>query len=142
MTSIARKLLSASRWSHDSTDWVSLLIRVTICALMTIHGYSKFQILTSGNPIDFPDPIGLGPTTSLILVVTAEFICSILVVVGLFTRYALLVLIGNMLVISFIVHGKDSLEDKEHALMYLFTYIALFLLGSGRFSLDYWIRGK
>ena len=139
-----KKLLSASRWSHDSTDWVSLIIRLSICTLMLLHGYPKFQTLISGGPIDFPDPLGLGSSTSLILVVLAEFVCSILIVLGLFTRPALVILIINMLVIAFVIHGKDSLGDKEHALIFLFTYVALFLLGSGRFSVEHWwaSRGK
>lgn len=133
-----KKLLSASRWAHDSTDWVSLLLRVTICALMITHGYPKFKTLMAGGPYDFPDPIGVGSTLSLILVVLAEFVCSILIVLGLFTRPALIVLMINMIIISFVVHGPDSLGDKEHALMYLFSYAALFLLGSGRFSVEHW----
>jgi len=132
-----KKILSASRWSHNSTDWVSLIIRLTICALMLLHGYPKFQKLIGGGSIDFPDPLGLGATVSLVLVVLAEFVCSILIVFGLFTRPALIILIINMLVITFVIHGKESLSEKEHALLFLFSYLALFLLGSGKFSVEH-----
>jgi putative oxidoreductase len=35
-----------------------------------------------------------------------------------------------------IIHFNDGMDKKEHALMYLLPYFALFLLGSGKFSLD------
>ncbi len=137
-----KKLLSATRWSHDSTDWVSLILRLTICALMLSHGYPKFQKLMAGGEIQFGDPLHIGATASLTLVVLAEFICSILLVLGLFTRLALMPLIINMLVIVLVVHASDPLGRKELGLIYLFAYLALFLLGSGRFSLDYWIPNR
>jgi putative oxidoreductase len=45
-----------------------------------------------------------------------------------------------MLVAVGIIHGSDPFGDKEHALIYLMAYLALWLLGSGRFSVDALIR--
>lgn len=130
-----KKLLSASRWSHDSTDWVSLILRLSLGSLMLTHGVPKFLKLIHGD-FDFGDPIGLGVKTSLYLAVFAEFLCSILLALGLWTRFTIIPLAFTMIVAAFVVLKDESIGGKEHALLYLVPYIALFLLGSGRYSLD------
>lgn len=130
-----QKLLSAGRWSASSTNWASLILRLTLGGLMARHGYSKLMQMLGGD-YSFADPIGLGEPASLVLTVFSEFFCSLLLMLGLWTRMALIPLIFTMLVIVFVMHFSDPLDDKEHPLMYLLPYVALFLLGSGRFSLD------
>lgn len=132
---MVQKLLSGGRWSAAATDWASLILRLTLGILMARHGYSKMLNMLAGD-YSFTDPIGLGEPTSLVLTVFSEFVCSLLLVLGLWTRLALIPLIFTMLVIVFVVHGADPLNDKEHGLLFLLPYVALFLLGSGRFSLD------
>jgi putative oxidoreductase len=95
--------------------------------------------LMSGN-IKFADPIGIGVTASLALTVFAEFICSLLIAAGLWTRLALIPLMITMIVAAGIIHFNDGMDKKEHALMYLLPYFALFLLGSGKFSLDAFLK--
>jgi putative oxidoreductase len=41
-----------------------------------------------------------------------------------------------MLVIIFVIHGEDPFADREHALLYLLSYIALFFTGPGKYSVD------
>lgn len=69
----------------------------------------------------------------------AEVVCSILLVLGLFTRFAALNLIATMSVAFYFVH-KASLErgpnSGELAFIYLAGFVALLLAGGGRFSLD------
>lgn len=86
--------------------------------------------------MEFGDPIGIGAPASLILTVFAEVVCSLLIAIGLWTRLALIPLIITMAVAVFIIHINDSLGTMEPALMYLLSYCALFLLGSGNFSID------
>jgi putative oxidoreductase len=131
--------LSAGRWSASATDWASLILRITLGGMMLLHGWDKLQSVMSGN-IQFGDPIGLGVNTSMYLTVFAEFFCSILVLVGLWMRPALIPLIITMLVAVLVVHGADPLGEKEGALMYLLPYVALFLLGAGKYSLDFMMR--
>lgn len=117
-------------------DILSLVLRVTIAAFMLTHGLGKLSLLFSGNEIQFPDPMGLGATFSLALAVFAEVLCSILIGLGLVTRLASIPLIVTMLVATFIVHGGDPFAKKEFALLYLLIYLAVFIIGSRRFSLD------
>ena len=131
-----KKLLSNEMLSTDAIDWAALILRVSSGVLMLTHGYPKMQKLFAGGEIQFADPIFIGMTASLALTVFAEVICSVFIILGLWTRLALIPLIITMLVAVLIIHASDPLDVKEHGLLYLFPYLATFLLGSGKFSVD------
>jgi putative oxidoreductase len=69
-------------------------------------------------------------------------VCSLLVMVGFLTRPALLVLMFVMCVAAFVVHGSDPLSDKDHALLFLSIYLAIFVTGPGRLSMDFRVFNK
>jgi putative oxidoreductase len=123
-------------------DLLVLFLRIAIAALMISHGLPKLSKLLEGGEIQFGDPIGLGPTLSLILVVFAEFFCSILIGIGLGTRLATIPLMITMFVAAFITHGADPFQRKEMALLYLLFYISLLIIGSRKYSVDYLISRK
>ncbi len=112
-----------------------LVLRTGFALLMIPHGYDKLQSFLAGNH-DFPDPLHVTPLVSQGLTVFAELLCSILLLLGLFTRPAALILAVCMLVIVFIIQLNDPLGDKEHALMYLIGYVVVLLTGAGKYSLD------
>ena len=118
-----------------SVDLGLLLVRVAGGGLLLLHGTPKLMNFSS-RWHKFSDPIGIGPELSLILCVFAEFFCSVFLVVGAFTRVALIPLFINMLVIVFIVHGSDPIKDKELAIFFLMVFAALFFTGPGKFSVD------
>ena len=101
------------------------------------HGWGKLMSVFGGD-FGFLDPIGIGPTASLILAAFAEGICSLLIIAGFWTRLASLFLIINMSVAVFFVHlpGGDWFGDMELPLLYLVSFIVIFLLGPGKFSVD------
>jgi putative oxidoreductase len=103
--------------------------------LISLHGWPKlkgFSEMSGG----FPDPLGIGRTASLTLVVSAEFFCSILVVLGLFTRLAVIPPIIAMAVAALVYHADDPWAKKELALLYLTPFVTLLLCGGGKVSLD------
>lgn len=102
---------------------------------MMMHGYPKFQKVLAGD-FTFGDPLGLGPKLSLILTSGAELFCALFILLGLGTRLASIPLLFTMIVAAFVVHGSDPFGRKELALAYGLVYIILFLMGSGKFSLD------
>ncbi|WP_338647880.1 DoxX family protein [Flavobacterium sp. KS-LB2] len=132
---MVKKLFSSATWSATATSWASLILRVTFGLLMLSHGVPKLMKLLNGT-MEFGDPIGIGVPASLTLTVFAEVVCSLLLVIGLWTRLALIPLIITMFVAVFIVHIQDDLATMESALLYLLSYCALFLLGSGTYSMD------
>ena len=119
-----------------SADWAVLLLRVIFCGLMLYnHAFVKLALFRD-NPESFPDPLGFGSSISFYLVLFAEMICGALVLVGLFTRWALIPLMITMSVAVLRIHWENDITDKELPLLYLAVYAAIFLLGPGRFSVD------
>ncbi len=114
-----------------------LLLRLSLGFFMIYgHGWRKMIKLSTERPIEFGNPLGLGPELSLGLAVLAEVLCSVLIMLGLFTRWALIPLIVTMLVAYLKVHFDDPFGRQEKALLYLFPYLALFFAGPGKYSLD------
>jgi len=105
--------------------------------LILNHGVAKlkgFDSMASG----FPDPLKVGHTASLALVIFAEVVASLLLATGLLTRFAALVLMVNLGVAFFLVHQRalSGSHSGELAFVYLAGSVSLFLAGPGRFSLD------
>ena len=127
---------------EEQLNILVLVLRISIAAFMITHGWPKLLKLLEGGEIQFGDPIGVGPAISLILVVFAEFFCSILIGIGLGTRLASIPLIITMFVAAFVAHGADPFGRKEMSLLYLLFYITLFVLGSRKYSIDYLLTRK
>ena len=130
-----------------------LILRLGIGGFLITHGWGKLQMLLSGGADKFGDPIGLGSTLTLVLVTTSEFLCALLIILGLATRLAALPVVISMSVAAFVVHASDpwTMEAaakaffsgasktwfaKEPALLYLIPFLSLVFTGGGRFSLD------
>lgn len=136
-----RKYLSGKLDALVSEHSAILFIRVAAGALILTHGIPKLTNVLSGQ-FQFGDPLGLGPAFSLILVAFAEGICGFLVLIGLGTRLASIILVINMAVAGFIAHAGDPFGTKEKALLFLIFFISTSLLGGGKYSLDNKFFGK
>ncbi|MBX2909745.1 MAG: DoxX family protein [Chitinophagales bacterium] len=123
-------------------DFVLLLLRLVVGGFMLTHGIGKFEKLFSGEPITFPDPIGVGATASLALVVFSEVFCSLFLIFGIATRLSSIPLIITMLVAAFIAHAADGFGKQELPLLYTVIYIVLVISGSGRIAFDNWMYQK
>lgn len=125
-----------------SRDIGLLVMRLGFGLFMLIgHGWPKLMMALGDGPIQFADPVGLGVTASLYAAIFAEFLCSILIIIGFQTRLAAGVLAFTMLVAGFIVHAADPFfSKKEFALMYAVYYLGTMGTGPGRFSLDHMLR--
>ncbi|MGZ5210782.1 MAG: DoxX family protein [Kaistella sp.] len=123
-------------------DIVLLVTRIFVGFAMLSHGFPKLQELLSGQEIQFFNFLGLSDRTSLILAVFAEFVCSIFIILGLFTRFAVVFLIITMAVAGLIVHGGDPFQKRETSLLYLSVYLMFFAIGPGKYSIDYMIGRK
>ncbi|NJC25397.1 DoxX family protein [Neolewinella antarctica] len=100
------------------------------------HGLPKLLKLFAGD-LSFADPIGVGPTVSLVLAVFGEFVCGLLIAAGFFTRLATIPYIITMLVAALVVHGADGWGKMSIPLMYVVAAVVLFITGPGRLSLDH-----
>lgn len=113
-----------------------LFARIGFGGMMLTHGWPKLERVISSGKLQFADPLGLGPEISLILTIFAEFVCSVLIVLGLKTKLAAIPPAITMLVAAFIVHLDDPFSKKEFALLYFFGFFILIFVGSGQYSLD------
>jgi putative oxidoreductase len=128
-----KKLLTTKIYGPDIT---LLLLRLSFGGIMAVnHGWNKLGKLTGDGDIKFYD-IGMGAEASLALAVFGELVCGALLVAGLFTRFAAATLVITMAVAVFGAHGDDILGDGEHALLYMIGYMALLIMGPGKFSAD------
>lgn len=125
-----------------NVDLGLLIFRIGISSLLLTHGFPKLIRFFSEKAIQFADPIGLGEVTTFTLAVFAEFVCSILVILGLGTRLAVLPIIATMAVVGFIVHVPDGLKAQELPLLYLLGFLLLFFTGGGKYSLDHYFLLK
>jgi putative oxidoreductase len=123
-------------------DFGLLLLRVAVGAsLFFKHGWEKvsgFSRLAQ----HFPDPIHIGPIPSLAIALVGDAICSLLVILGFFTRPAAFFAACNITVAWALVHhfdffGKGPQADHgEVCVLYIAVFLALAIAGPGRYSLD------
>ena len=122
----------------NSPDAGLLVLRLWLGGSMFwLHGWGKLSGLFAGKT-SFADPLGIGEIPSFLLAIFAEAVCSLLLVFGVFTRLAALVLAFTMGVAFFVVHGMkfSGLGNGEMAWMYLAGYVVLFVAGAGKYSVD------
>ena len=112
-----------------------LILRCAFSGAMLTHGYPKLLKLVQGD-LSFGDPLGIGEAPSLILAVIGEFVAPVLIIIGWKTRLAAIPAAITMGVAAFLVHGDDPFAKQEKALLYLFAFVAIALLGAGKYSLD------
>ena len=115
-------------------DLALLIVRVGFGGFMLTHGIPKISMLS--NPADFGDPIGVGATISLILALIGEVVAPIMLIIGFKTKWAAIPATITMFVAAFVVHAKDDLGTKEHALLFFIAFVVIFLSGAGKYSID------
>ncbi len=133
------KKLFSIKTSETAFTIGTLVLRVGMGSLMLMnHGLDKMMHYGE-NASKFADPFGIGPEISLALTVFAEFFCAAFLIVGLFTRLAAIPLIICMLVALVYTHGGAFFGEGEAAGIFMVGYLAIFLLGPGKLSLDRFI---
>lgn len=136
-------------------DILYLYLRMAFgLSMFVTHGMIKLNMLGTPGVAAFPDVIGIGSTFSFYGNFFAEFVCAGLLIIGLFTRFAALVLTFNMCVAAFKFHAVNAYGPiflmnltpdypllftpfKEYPLLYAFAFVPFVLLGAGTFSLDH-----
>lgn len=118
-----------------NTDLAALLLRLIFGGLFIRYGYMKLVGYDEILPM-FGDIIGIGSKLSLILVIFAEFFCGILVTIGLLTRLSVIPIFITMVVAFFIAHAADPFDAKALAFVFLLLSLVVFVLGSGKYSVD------
>jgi putative oxidoreductase len=129
-----------------------LLVRVIIGVLMAFYGYQKLINFETMAASDFwakeVSFLGMTGKTPLALTIFAEFFCSLLLIIGLFTRLALiplLICMGYIIacVAKFeVIYSGDNGIEVNNAFVYFMIYLGIYLTGPGNYSLDYKIANR
>jgi putative oxidoreductase len=129
-----RKLLS-TKYSAGAFNTALLLLRIVAAGLMLKHGYNKLSNF-DGTVQHMMSFLGMSPKICTILVIFAEFFCSLFLIIGLFTRFACIPLIVTMAVALVKAHHNDFLGEGEMAALYLGCFTVILLVGPGKISVD------
>lgn len=123
-----------------------LLIRIIIGLLMAFYGYEKLIHFETMAASDFwaknVNFLGFTGKVPLALTIFAELFCSILLIIGLLSRLALiplLICMGFIIVAIMqfsVLNSGDNGYEFNTAFVYFIIYLALFFTGSGKYSLD------
>lgn len=108
------------------------VFRVLVGLLFMQHGAQKLFGLLGGQAAPLFSLMGLAGVI--------EFFGGLFVAVGLFTSWVALLAAVQMLVAYFMVHAKSGFfpiaNKGELSLLFFVAFLALFVLGGGKFSLD------
>jgi putative oxidoreductase len=134
-----KKLLSCGFVPHN-VDLGLLALRIWVGASLFLrHGFEK-PTNFSQMAAHFPDPLHIGAVPSLMFALVSDAVCSILVMLGVATRWAAAVIFVNIFVAWSLVHhfqffGRGA-DHGELMVLYLGVYLALAIAGPGRYSVD------
>lgn len=116
-----------------------LLLRLGVGLPMLAHHGMPYLTHFDEEAARFLPLFGLDSGTTLALAIVAEVGAAALMVVGLFTRLAAVVMAVTMAVAFVMVHGArfDGEQSGELAYLYLVGSAALSVMGPGRFAWDH-----
>ena len=124
-----------------TNDIAKLILRVTVGVMMLFHGIDKIIHGISGVKhltvsAGLPEFLAYG-------VYVGEVVMPILILLGAYARVASLILALNMLGAIFLAYGNSLFSLGKHGapvfelpFLYLVMSILIFMLGSGRYSLN------
>jgi putative oxidoreductase len=119
-----------------------LLLRLSTGATMILaHGVPKIAGF-SAHSAQFPDPLGVGASASMIMAILGETGFSLAILLGLQVRAAAAGLFTTMSIIFWLVHRNDPWDYKELSLVYALICLTLILTGGGKYTLESWIKRR
>jgi putative oxidoreductase len=122
---------SLAQWSPRALA----VLRIITALLFLEHATMKFLAFPAAMP---GSENGLPPM--LVAAGTIEIVTSVLIVFGLFTRWAALLASGEMAVAYWMAHAPQgfwpALNQGELAIMFCFVFLYLVFAGPGAWAID------
>lgn len=129
------KRLFSTRFSNGAVNFSLLVLRVGLGLMLLTHGWAKIQHFNELAP-GFTDPLHVGSRVSLILTIFSEVVCAAFLVIGLFTRIAVIPILAQMVIILLMVLHHDVFGKQELAWHFLVGGIVILFCGPGKVSVD------
>ena len=130
------KKFFSTNHSAAAFNFSMLLLRVSTGLWLLIkHGLEKLQNFSTMQS-HFYNFLGVGSSVTLMVAIFVEVFCSMLVILGLFTRLAVIPIIIMLTVAAFSAKATQPLMNKELDFLYLVPFIVLLFCGAGRVSVD------
>jgi len=117
---------------------VYVILRIVTGFLFLWHGSQKL--------FDFPPSGHVLPPYMMYVIGPIEFFGGLLVMTGLWTRWAAFICSGEMAYAYWTIHGTHALlpivNKGELAMLYCFLFLFIFMRGAGVFSIDHLLEKR
>jgi putative oxidoreductase len=119
-----------------------LLFRIAVSIeLIAAHGLKKIGIGV-GVAEQVPNPLHLSEFINQSFAIASNLFFPVFVILGLFTRLAILPILSVTLTGYFVLHLHDPLLVKDVPYIYSVVYLLILAFGPGKYSFDYLIHKK
>jgi putative oxidoreductase len=129
-----------NRILEQHREWGTTILRVVVGLVFLMHGYQKLFVWGIGGVTQSFSGMGIpAPAVGAVLATTAEALGGLLLLLGLFTRWAAIPIAFTMVVAILTAHlhgGFFAPKGFEYPLTLLGASAALVFLGSGKLALD------
>ena len=140
---IIQEYFKLTKWLDFFSPIAELAIRIVIARVFLESGLVRIDNMNStiwlyANEYKVPF---ISPVIAAYLGTAIELTFPILLVLGLFGRLSALVLLGmNVVIVT--CYAGIPVEAVENHILWALILLMFFLRGTGKLSIDYWIRKK
>lgn len=125
--------LPAPLWQNNGLA----IIRIIVGLFMIYHGWEVFDAEKMKGYLDWDSFKGFSsPAVMVYMGKIAELVGGILLILGLLTRLAAVMIAVTMLYISFFVGQGRVWYEEQHPFLFVLLAMVSFFCGPGNFSLD------
>lgn len=132
---------------NDYRSWGLTILRVVVGVVFVVHGGQKLFMFGFHNVAGMFEHMGIPlPAVTSAVVILVEFLGGLLLLLGIFTRWAALVIAIDMAGAIVLIHAKNGFYNQaggfEYPLTLLAASICLALAGPGALALGDMFSGN
>ena len=125
-----------ARMDRQKVSLGLLLLRLAGGALLILGRAGTWSAMLHPNRAAFTDPFGVGGEFFWFLTIFSELLCTVLVMLGVFTRFTAVPPAVVMLVTAYALPYGTEWDLRQVHLLYALPFLALAVTGAGDYSID------